>query len=98
VLGMKVTFGPGRTALTFRTGKIKPRGRAGVRAEALRPTPGSADVCLIVDDDIGEVIAGWPRLESRSEGPVARRRDRADRQLPHPRPGPEPHPAQQLRA
>ena len=59
VLGMEaVTFGPGRTALTFGTSKINLH-QAGREFEpkALRPTPGSADLCLIVEDDIGEVLA-----------------------------------------
>ena len=75
VLGMGVvTFGPGRTALTFGTGKINLH-EAGKEFEpkALRPTPGSADICLIVDDDIADVIrqlaaAGVP-IET---GPVER--------------------------
>jgi catechol 2,3-dioxygenase-like lactoylglutathione lyase family enzyme len=59
VLGMDVvTFGPGRTALAFGTSKINLH-EVGNEFEpkALRPTPGSADVCLIVDDDIADVIA-----------------------------------------
>jgi catechol 2,3-dioxygenase-like lactoylglutathione lyase family enzyme len=75
VLGMGVvTFGPGRTALTFGISKINLH-RAGREFEpkALHPTPGSADVCLIVDDDITEVLAqlaaaGVPV----EEGPVER--------------------------
>ncbi len=75
VLGMEVvTFGAGRTALAFGTSKINLH-QAGKEFEpkALRPTPGSADVCLIVDDSIAEVIsqlaaAGVP-IE---EGPVQR--------------------------
>jgi len=75
VLGMKaVTFGPGRTALTFGTSKINLH-EAGREFEpkALRPTPGSADVCLIVDDDIGEVITELAAAGiAIEEGPVAR--------------------------
>lgn len=75
VLGMEaVTFGPGRTALTFGTSKINLH-QAGKEFEpkALRPTPGSADLCLIVDDDIAEVLtelaaAGVPV----EQGPVER--------------------------
>ncbi len=58
VLGMTaVTFGAGRTALTFGTSKINLH-QAGREFEpkALRPTPGSADVCFIVDDDIRELV------------------------------------------
>jgi catechol 2,3-dioxygenase-like lactoylglutathione lyase family enzyme len=59
VLGMEaITFGAGRTALRFGTSKINLH-QAGKEFEpkALRPTPGSADICLIVDDDIATVIA-----------------------------------------
>ncbi len=59
VLGMEVvTFGPGRTALTFGASKINLH-EAGKEFEpkALRPTPGSADICLVVDDDIADVLA-----------------------------------------
>jgi catechol 2,3-dioxygenase-like lactoylglutathione lyase family enzyme len=75
VLGMNaVTFGAGRTALTFGTSKINLH-EAGREFEpkALRPTPGSTDVCLIVDDDIGEVIAELAAAGiAIEEGPVAR--------------------------
>lgn len=75
VLGMEaVTFGAGRTALTFGTSKINLH-EAGREFEpkALRPTPGSADVCLIVDDDIGEVITELAAAGiAIEEGPVAR--------------------------
>ena len=59
VLGMGVvTFGAGRTALTFGASKINLH-EAGHEFEpkALRPTPGSADICLIVEDGIADVIA-----------------------------------------
>ena len=59
ILGMGVvTFGAGRTALTFGTSKINLH-ETGKEFEpkALRPTPGSADICLIVDDGIADVIA-----------------------------------------
>ena len=75
VLGMKaVGFGRGRTALTFGTSKINLH-EAGREFEpkALRPTPGSADVCLVVDDDIGEVITELAAAGiAIEEGPVAR--------------------------
>jgi catechol 2,3-dioxygenase-like lactoylglutathione lyase family enzyme len=75
VLGMQaVTFGAGRTALTFGTSKINLH-EAGREFEpkALRPTPGSADICLIVDDDIGELIAELTDAGiTIEEGPVAR--------------------------
>jgi catechol 2,3-dioxygenase-like lactoylglutathione lyase family enzyme len=75
VLGMDVvTFGPGRTALTFGTSNINLH-RAGQEFEpkALRPTPGSADICLIVDDDIAEVMAQLATAGVSVEaGPVER--------------------------
>lgn len=74
-LGMEVvTFGEGRTALTFGTSKINLHvsGRE-IDPKAARPTPGSADVCLVVDDPLEEVVAelgaaGVPV----EEGPVER--------------------------
>jgi catechol 2,3-dioxygenase-like lactoylglutathione lyase family enzyme len=75
VLGMSaVTFGDGRHALSFGSSKINLH-QAGNEFEpkADRPTPGSADVCLIVDDPIDDVIA---TLEAAAvpiiEGPVER--------------------------
>ena len=59
VLGMGVvTFGAGRIALTFGTSKINLH-ETGKEFEprALHPTPGSADICLIVDDGIADVVA-----------------------------------------
>ena len=69
-----VTFGPGRTALAFGTSKINLH-EAGKEFEpkALRPTPGSADICLIVDDDIGDVITELAAAGiAIEEGPVER--------------------------
>lgn len=57
VLGMsRVTFGEGRVALRFGDSKINLH-RAGHEFEprAVRATPGSADVCLVVDDDLDSV-------------------------------------------
>jgi catechol 2,3-dioxygenase-like lactoylglutathione lyase family enzyme len=75
VLGMTaVTFGPGRTALAFGRSKINLH-RAGHEFEpkARRPTPGSADLCLITTDPldqvIGELAAHGVPVE---EGPVDR--------------------------
>jgi catechol 2,3-dioxygenase-like lactoylglutathione lyase family enzyme len=75
VLGMtEVTFGSGRKALAFGASKINLH-QAGQELEpkALRPTPGSADVCLIVDGAIAAVIteltAAGVAIE---EGPVSR--------------------------
>ncbi|MFB9830668.1 VOC family protein [Actinoallomurus acaciae] len=75
VLGMEeVTFGEGRRALAFGRSKINlhPAGRE-YEPKAARPTPGSADLCLITDTPIDRVVAelaehGVP-IE---EGPVAR--------------------------
>jgi catechol 2,3-dioxygenase-like lactoylglutathione lyase family enzyme len=58
VLGMDaVTFGAGRTALTFGRSKINLH-RAGHEFEpkARRPTPGSADLCLIAEGPLEQVI------------------------------------------
>lgn len=75
VLGMEVvTFSGGRRALTFGTSKINlhPAGRE-YEPKAARPTPGSADLCLVTDTPLDLVIAelglhGVP-IE---EGPVER--------------------------
>ena len=75
VLGMGVvTFGAGRTALTFGTSKINLH-EAGKEFEpkARRPTPGSADLCLIVEDGIADVMAELTAAGVRvEEGPVPR--------------------------
>lgn len=75
VLGMEaITFGTGRTALRFGTSKINLH-EAGKEFEpkALRPTPGSADMCLIVDDNIATVIAEVTGAGiTIEEGPVDR--------------------------
>jgi catechol 2,3-dioxygenase-like lactoylglutathione lyase family enzyme len=75
VLGMQaVTFGAGRSALTFGLSKINLH-QAGHEFEpkARRPTPGCADLCLIAADPLERVITelaahGVP-IE---EGPVER--------------------------
>jgi catechol 2,3-dioxygenase-like lactoylglutathione lyase family enzyme len=75
VLGMGVvTFGAGRTALTFGTSKINLH-EAGKEFEpkARRPTPGSADICLIVEDGIADVMAELAAAGvDVEEGPVPR--------------------------
>lgn len=75
ILGMTpVTFGAGRTALTFGTSKINLH-EAGREFEpkALRPTPGSADLCFIVEDDIRELVAELAEAGVEiEEGPVER--------------------------
>jgi catechol 2,3-dioxygenase-like lactoylglutathione lyase family enzyme len=82
VLGMReVTFGPGRKALSFGRQKLNlhPVGQAAggrngaVAAVATHPTPGSADLCLIVAEPVSAVLAhlaasGVPV----EEGPVTR--------------------------
>lgn len=75
VLGMKaVTFGTGRTALVFGHTKINLH-EAGHEPEpkAHRPTPGSADLCLItinpLDQVVEELAAHHVPVE---QGPVGR--------------------------
>ena len=75
VLGMEVvTFGAGRKALAFGQQKfnLHEAGRE-FEPKADRPTPGSADLCLIADGSLADVIdhlraRGVPILE----GPVKR--------------------------
>ncbi|HWG23008.1 VOC family protein [Actinospica sp.] len=58
VLGMdQVTFGAGRKALTFGTSKINLH-LTGHEFEpkSHRPTPGSADLCLITTDPLDQVV------------------------------------------
>lgn len=75
ILGMEaVTFGTGRTALAFGHSKINLH-QSGHEFEpkARRPTPGSADLCLITTDPltqvIGELATNGVPIE---EGPVER--------------------------
>ena len=75
VLGMRpVTFGGGRTAVTFGRSKINFH-EAGKEFEpkARRPVAGSADICLITDDRLEDVQA---ELDAHGvtveEGPVER--------------------------
>jgi catechol 2,3-dioxygenase-like lactoylglutathione lyase family enzyme len=75
VLGMhEITFGAGRRALTFGDQKINLHPQAApIRPHARRPTPGSADLCLLTRTPIDQVVrhlhaVGVP-LE---EGPVRR--------------------------
>jgi catechol 2,3-dioxygenase-like lactoylglutathione lyase family enzyme len=78
VLGMReVTFGPGRKALAFGGQKINlhaaSHASAGVAALPAAPTAGSADLCLIVNEPLSDVVA---HLDLHGvpvhEGPVAR--------------------------
>jgi catechol 2,3-dioxygenase-like lactoylglutathione lyase family enzyme len=75
VLGMKaVTFGTGRTALAFGRSKVNLH-RAGHEFEpkAHRPTPGSADLCLIAADPLEQVIEELTAHRVPiEEGPVER--------------------------
>jgi len=75
LLGMEVvTFGEGRTALKFGRQKINlHRYRAEFEPKADLPTPGSADLCFLVDTAVEEAATV---LETASveviEGPVER--------------------------
>ena len=75
VLGMEVMrFGAGRTALSFGTSKINLH-EAGREFEpkARHPTPGSADICLIVAGGLADVMAELTaRGVAIEEGPVQR--------------------------
>ncbi len=75
VLGLEaLTFGGGRTALRFGTSKINLH-EAGHEFEpkARIPTPGSMDLCFIVDDPIEDVLAQLAAVGvAVEEGPVAR--------------------------
>ena len=75
VLGMQVvTFGQGRKALAFGQQKINLH-RLGAEFEpkALRPTPGSADLCLLVSTPLAEVMTHLQRCAvAIEEGPVPR--------------------------
>ena len=75
VLGMSVeTFGAGRTALKFGRQKfnLHQAGREFL-PKADRPTPGSADLCLIASTPLDEVIAHLNDMGvAIEEGPVAR--------------------------
>jgi catechol 2,3-dioxygenase-like lactoylglutathione lyase family enzyme len=78
---MWTVFPPGRTSgvggrsvICFGTSKINLHevGQE-FKPKALRLTPGSADICLIVDDDIADVIAQLAAAGvSLEEGPVER--------------------------
>ena len=75
VLGMQVvTFGQGRKALAFGQQKINlHRHGAEFEPKAVRPTPGSADLCLLVSTPLAEVVAHLQRCAvAIEEGPVPR--------------------------
>ena len=73
VLGMKVvTFGEGRTALAFGRQKLNLHlfGRE-FEPKALKPTPGSIDLCFITETPLDEVAAHVRACEVKIvEGPV----------------------------
>jgi catechol 2,3-dioxygenase-like lactoylglutathione lyase family enzyme len=75
VLGMRrVTFGDGRAALAFGDQKINLH-EAGREFEpkALRPTPGSADLCFLLHGPLSDALEALRRLDvSIEEGPVER--------------------------
>ena len=74
-LGMAhTTFGAGRTALTFGSSKINLHEAARpIRPHAQRPTPGSADVCLVVDGPLDDVVEHLGTVGvAIEEGPVDR--------------------------
>lgn len=75
VLGMQVvTFGGGRKALHFGEQKINLH-EVGKEFEpkAMRPTPGSGDICFITQAPLNEVIEHFRSLEIEIvEGPVKR--------------------------
>ncbi|MFC3802218.1 VOC family protein [Cohnella sp. GCM10012308] len=75
VLGMQVTrFGGGRYALKFGRQKINLHERnKEFEPKALAPTPGSADLCFIVETSIEDALAHLKACEVEiEEGPVAR--------------------------
>src|SRR5208283_5664280 len=95
VLGMTDSvFGDGRRALNFGTSKINlHQASREFEPKASHPQPGSADVCLIVDDPIDEVVDA-PGVRGHScRGGTCRSDggDRHDPQCLRTRPGPEPH-------
>jgi catechol 2,3-dioxygenase-like lactoylglutathione lyase family enzyme len=75
VLGMQaITFGAGRTALAFGSQKINLH-QAGHEFEpkALRPTPGSGDLCFLTAVPLSEVVAHVQACGvAIEEGPVSR--------------------------
>lgn len=75
VLGMEeITFGEGRKALAFGAQKINLHARGHeFEPKALRPTPGSADLCLLTALPMAEVAGHLRREQVAIEaGPVVR--------------------------
>lgn len=75
VLGMQeISFGPGRRAVVFGDQKINFHqvGRE-LEPKALRPTPGSGDLCFATDRSISEIITHLQICGAEIiEGPVKR--------------------------
>jgi catechol 2,3-dioxygenase-like lactoylglutathione lyase family enzyme len=73
VLGMKIVkFGEGRTALSFGRQKLNLHlfGRE-FEPKALKPTPGSIDLCFVTETPLDEVIAHVKSCDVKiAEGPV----------------------------
>jgi catechol 2,3-dioxygenase-like lactoylglutathione lyase family enzyme len=80
VLGMReITFGEGRTAVVFGTQKINLQPyvpdatEADIAARAAAPVPGSADLCLVVEQPIDAVVRHLAALGVPVvQGPVRR--------------------------
>lgn len=75
VLGMQpITFGAGRTALSFGNSKINLHpAQAPLKPHALQPTAGSADLCFIVNQVPEAVLAHLTLCDvAIEEGPVPR--------------------------
>ncbi|MBA3559538.1 MAG: VOC family protein [Gemmatimonadaceae bacterium] len=76
VLGMgSVTFAGGTHALSFGEQKIHLHSADGLIApHATHPVPGSADICLISEESIAQVVETFQRVGvTIEEGPVQRR-------------------------
>ena len=74
-LGMSVEiFGGGRTALKFGAQKINLHEAGGeFEPKALKPTPGSGDLCFIASTPLADVVSHLARFGiAVEEGPVAR--------------------------
>ena len=99
VLGMHpVTFGAGRRALEFGTSKINLH-QAGqeITPHAARPTPGSADLCLITTTPPARPRPSRrPARAGRGRPGPAHWRPRPDHQHLHPRPRRQPDRDRQL--
>jgi catechol 2,3-dioxygenase-like lactoylglutathione lyase family enzyme len=75
LLGMqRRTFGDGRIALRFGDQKLNlHQAGAELAPNAARPTPGSADLCFLVEANLDEVVESLARADVPVElGPVAR--------------------------